>query len=142
MTLKAVDDRPPAGDRWGTPDKAFRALHAEFGFTVDAAAEAHNAKLPRFFQDGLRASWRGERVFCNPPYSRILPWVRKAQEAEVAVLVLPVRTGVPWWHLIWDNDSNAPRPGWRLRFVRGRMRFKGARSTPTWDTVLAIWSPP
>lgn len=146
--LAFLDQRPkPKGDRWATPQQAFDALHAEFGFTVDAAAEAKNAKLPTFFRDGLASDWAGKRVFCNPPYSDLYPWLQKAAErvAEIAVLVLPVRTGTTWWHdFVWDHDAKpmpGPRPGVELRWVRGRMKFEGADGSPAWDTVVAIFHP-
>lgn len=72
--------KPAIDDRATTPE-FFAELHDRFGFTVDVAAEAHNAKLPRFHtpeQNGLTQSWNGERVFCNPPYSNIRPWIEKA----------------------------------------------------------------
>ena len=50
-----VDDRATTLDVFGP-------LHARFGFTLDVAAAAHNAKLPRFFDlaaDGLAQSWGG-----------------------------------------------------------------------------------
>lgn len=94
--------RPNVDDRATTPED-FGKLHERFNFTVDACALPHNAKLPRFFspaQDGLLQDWSGERVFCNPPYSNIEPWVIKAREsgAELVVLLLPAnRTEQGWW---------------------------------------------
>lgn len=47
-------------------------LNAEFGFTLDAAADAQNHKCPRYYtreQDGLKQPWPGA-VWCNPPYGR------------------------------------------------------------------------
>lgn len=35
---------------WETPDDLFAALHEEFRFDLDAAAQASNAKLPRFHE--------------------------------------------------------------------------------------------
>lgn len=71
---RSVDDR-------ALPPEAFAKLNERFDFTVDAAASAHNAKLPRYYtieNSGLLASWAGERVYCNPPYSDLRPWVEKA----------------------------------------------------------------
>ena len=87
---------------WGTPAWLFDRLHEEFAFTVDAAAEAHNAKLPRFWDrsiDGLSQNWGSERVWCNPPYGReIVPWIRKAHESRgLSVLLVPARTDTAWW---------------------------------------------
>ncbi len=71
----AVDDR-------GTTPADFGKFDSWLGpFTLDVAASDRNAKCSRYFtftQDGLRQSWAGERVWCNPPYSRIGPWIDKA----------------------------------------------------------------
>lgn len=146
VTLRLVDDRPPApGDTWGTPREAFRELHAEFGFTVDAAALSHNAKPARYWsprEDGLRQPWDGERVWLNPPYSNLEPWLRKAAErrAEVAVLLLPVRTGTDWFlQYVWDPEQNAPRDGVTIRWCRHRVRFEGADTSPAWDSMVVIF---
>ena len=119
-----IDDK----DDRETPDHIFRALNARFRFTLDVAASGHNAKLPRFFSlddDGLSQSWRGERVWCNPPYSDLSSWVRKAsiQEAELCVMLIPAnRTDQKWWHRYIE-----PRRGdgtvW-VEFLQGRVRFR------------------
>lgn len=72
---------------WATPRAFFEALDKEFHFTLDPCATAENAKCAKFYTketDGLAQSWRGERVFCNPPYGReIGKWVKKAHEETV-----------------------------------------------------------
>jgi phage N-6-adenine-methyltransferase len=115
--LDHVDDRR-------TPPELFDALHAEFGFTLDAAASAENAKLPRFYDyqaNGLAQSWKGERVWCNPPYSSVGPWVEKAwaemrDGCELVVMILPAnRTEQRFW-----QDHVEPfRDGGRDRSQRG-----------------------
>ena len=69
-------------DMWSTPQSFFDELNKEFDFTLDPCATKENAKCKKFFteqDDGLLQSWDGERVFCNPPYGRVLKnWVRKA----------------------------------------------------------------
>lgn len=69
-------------NEWATPQAFFDELNKEFNFTLDPCATAQNAKCPRFFTkeiDELAQSWRGETVFCNPPYGRdISKWVAKA----------------------------------------------------------------
>lgn len=131
---------PTDGDHWQTPDDLFRAYDWEFGFTLDAAARSHNAKLPNFPDDGLTASWGGERVWCNPPYSDIRPWLEKAtrREADVACFLLPVRTGADWWRLfVMDPDGRLLADD--VRFFRRRVRFVGAKGSPSWETALVIW---
>ena len=87
--LRASPPKPSASqtdedpDENYTPDKDFAPLYAEFQFTLDPCATAESAKCPKFYtkaQDGLAQSWRGERVWMNPPYSRIAPWLGKAAQ--------------------------------------------------------------
>lgn len=91
-----------------TPGWLFAELNQKHGpFTVDVAANARNAKCARFYDrssDGLSQSWRGEVVWCNPPYSDIGAWVAKALHEVFAngcvraVLLLPAnRTEQQWW---------------------------------------------
>lgn len=82
-------------DSWGTPIDLFDSLNAEFNFTIDAAANKFNALCDRYYteeDDSLKQSWKGEVVFCNPPYSRTGDFLAKAKEADIAVYVVGVRT--------------------------------------------------
>jgi len=68
-------------DTRGTSPEVFAPLMARWNFTLDAAANADNAKAPLYFDietNGLAQSWAGHRVWCNPPFSNLGGWVRKA----------------------------------------------------------------
>lgn len=139
-------------DNRETPPEVFAALHARFEFTIDAAASAKNCKLPRYHdraRDGLAQSWSGERVWCNPPYSNIGPWVAKALHEVAAgcplvLLLLPAnRTEQGWWQ---DLIEPGRRDGSiEVEFLRGRMRFIAAdddrirpNARPPFGVCLAI----
>lgn len=141
-------------DEWPTPDDLFRALHDEFGFTLDACASAANAKCDRYWtrdDDALSQSWQGERVWCNPPYSDIRPWVVKANaeqelgRLDLAVMLLPAnRTEQAWWQQ--EVEWRRHHLWLRVEFLPGRMRFdrpnavigpKGDR--PPFGCCLLIW---
>jgi hypothetical protein len=100
----AIDDRE-------TPPCIWDPLHAEFRFTLDAAANHHNAKCDKYcaltgtwlkvgqdgagFEpsqvdefDGLHQSWAGHAVYCNPPFTHVRPWVEKAWDESAATVVL------------------------------------------------------
>jgi len=87
-------------DDWSTPREVLEALDREFQFTKDACPLVDGAKagLPLFGTDALLDSWKGERIFCNPPYSGIAPWLAKARQATLAVFLVPARTDTDWWH--------------------------------------------
>ncbi len=147
-------------DNRETTPEVFGPLHERFGFTIDVAADDHNAKLPRYYtrqDDGLAQSWRGERVWCNPPYSNIRPWVEKANSewdlargdlfgVELIVMLLPAnRTEQAWWQDLIEPTRDQPG-GPSVEFIRGRMRFINVGDTeikpnarPPFGVCLVIW---
>jgi len=138
-------------DRATTPE-VFDPIHARFGFTVDAAASKENAKLKRYWttdDDGLSQNWEGERVWCNPPYSCIRPWVEKAlsQKKGLVVMLLPAnRTEQAWWQDLIEPTRDDMSGNLRTEFVRGRIRFiaKGdneikPNARPPFGCVLVIF---
>lgn len=144
----------PEVDCRATAPEVFGPLHERFRFTLDAAALPHNAKLERYFtpeQDGLAQSWVGERVWCNPPFSSIEPWVRKAwtSGAELVVMLLPAnRTEQGWWQRHIEPRRDVPG-GVKVEFLPGRIRFiahdaDGIRPNerPPFGVCLAIWDTP
>lgn len=137
----------------------FAPLHERFRFTIDAAASPANARLERYWtreDDALSKSWAGERVWCNPPYSNIGPWVVKADReihwmeapyaAELVVMLLPAnRTEQRWWQQLVEGERDC-NGRLRVEFLPGRMRFdrpnaiigpKGDR--PPFGCCLLIW---
>ena len=111
---------------WATPKALFDKLNKRFNFTLDPCATIENAKCEKFYtkeDDGLKHSWRGERVFMNPPYGKEAPeWVEKAyiesdkHEIIVACLIVP-RSDTVWWHR-WVSGAS------ELWFLQGRVKFE------------------
>lgn len=147
--IDEVDDRE-------TDPRLFEPLHERFSFTIDVAANHHNAKLPRYYtlhDNGLSKSWAGERVWCNPPFSDIEPWVRKAAasiaagEARLVVMLIPAnRTEQRFWQDNVEPIRDRLGSALRVEFLPGRPRFlkpgqeqieRGSR--PPWGCVLLIW---
>jgi site-specific DNA-methyltransferase (adenine-specific) len=128
---------------WPTPRDYFGKLHAEFDFTVDACASHDNACLPRYWterDEGLMQSWAGERVYMNPPYGRQLPrWIEKAWNeagvADIIVALIPARVDTDYWHRFIFGHAE-------IRFLRGRLRFKGARNVCPFPVAVVVWQGP
>jgi len=107
-----------------TPQSIFAPLDQEFGFTLDVAANADNAKCERFFteqEDGLQQRWAGV-CWMNPPFGRAMKkWVKKAfeewKQGTTVVCLLPARTNTAWWH-DWVMQGE-------VRFIRGEVKFAG-----------------
>ena len=127
---------------WETPKELFDILDKEFSFDLDPCASYENAKCTRFYtkeDDGLKQSWKGFRVFMNPPYGReIADWVQKAYEesmsgAEIVVGLLPARTDTHWFH-------NYVYPFCTLRFLKGRLKFSNSKKDAPFPSMIAIWN--
>ena len=117
-------DCEPTRQQAGTPQALFDMLHGSCRFTVDACAVEHNHKMDRYWSpidDGLAQSWEGERVWCNPPYEDIGPWLAKGQTATLAAFLLPVRTDRQWWRrfkpLCECHYFVGEKPHTRVQFV-------------------------
>lgn len=112
-----------------TPAALFADLHNEYGFTLDGAASQDNALLPRFSSIDVPLPWVGERVFCNPPWSDIRPFVELASTAAMAVLLVPARTNAKWFH-------RALELGAKVRCFLGRPKFGNSKWNSPVDCVL------
>lgn len=50
--------------------------------------------------NGLLISWEGKSVYCNPPYSNVMPWVQKAATARTSCFLVNVDPSVEWWRAL------------------------------------------
>src|SRR5204863_2425887 len=143
----------PKVDERATAPEFFAPLHERFRFTIDVAATAENTKCERFYSiedDGLAQSWAGERVWCNPPYSNIEPWIEKAalSPAELVVMLLPAnRTEQGWWQRNIEPHRDRSVTPMRVEFLPGRVRFIapgadgiGPNERPPFGCCLVIWT--
>lgn len=150
-TVRDVDD---VDDRATHPGLFEEFDHRFGGFTLDVAAAAHNTKCDRYFtreENGLEQSWAGELVWCNPPYSAIAPWIRKAwaehENTRGIVMLLPAnRTEQGWWQDLVEDRRDREGSPLRVEFLRGRIRFLkpgqtliGKNERPPFGVCLLIW---
>jgi site-specific DNA-methyltransferase (adenine-specific) len=114
---------------WRTPPALFEALDRQYHFTVDAAADADNALCSHYWTEADNAlvqCWAGERVFCNPPYGRVMPqFVEKAfhewqRNYVTSVLLIPARVDTRIW-------QEVVLPSASITFLKGRLRFRNAQ---------------
>lgn len=102
---------------WRTPRGLFDQLNAEFRFTMDGASEPGNGLLPNASTADAPIAWDGQRVFCNPPWANIRPFIEQAPAANVAVFLVPARTNTGWFHRALELGAKA-------RFFLGRPSFE------------------
>lgn len=148
-----------AGSKRHVDDRAlqqrdFDRLFGQYRLTIDVAASSENAKLPKFYTEtdnGLKRSWACERVYCNPPYSDIAPWIRKAwteRLADLIVMLLPAnRTEQAWWIELIEPFRDRPGSPLTVKFFPGRLRFLKPgqmvvkpNERPPFGCCAAIWT--
>lgn len=112
----------PKRDKWQTPPAVFKKLNEEFHFTLDATAEPETALCDHYFtmdDDALTQDWSNQTVYCNPPYSQLKDFAKKAQEeankGATVVMLVPARTDTKAFH---DHLSHG-----EVRLIKGRLKF-------------------
>lgn len=124
-------------NNYATPEYLYQALHMEFDFDLDPCPL--NPEFdPQVHVDGLKLDWTDRRVFVNPPWSDILPWIQKGldSKARLVVYLVPARTDTEWFHLLKQHGAE-------LRLFRKRVHFirEGLSANPTDGTLVAIIYP-
>ena len=130
---------------WTTPPDLIAAVLAGLGidvFNLDPASPNPPSVPCRQWytkrDNGLLLRWIGEFVWCNPPYERLAPWVRKAiQEhksgrAKRIALLIPNRPGTRYWRKIVESDA-------AIFGLDGRLCFGGAPDDATFSCALIVW---
>jgi phage N-6-adenine-methyltransferase len=131
---------------WETPDEFFNKCSEAFGpFGIDAAASQVTTKCARFFDekmDALGQDWGNWPVWVNPPFVKLIGWVRKAIEESdkglTVVMLLPNDTDPVWFHLLLARAE--------IYITKGRIKFidpeGGGRSSPRQGHIVAVLRPP
>ncbi len=114
-------------DNWATPVDVLRALNEEFQFNDDPC--------PLGGSGGLDRPW-GSRTFCNPPYSQLKLWAKKAydeaQLGKTIVLLIPSRTDTKYWH---EYVMKAKE----IRFIKGRLKFGNATQNAPFPSCVVVF---
>jgi len=59
------------------------------------------------------------------------------------VCLLPARTDTDIFHTyIWDNNKKCFKNGIEVRFLKGRLKFKGAKNPAPFPSMIVIFRPP
>lgn len=127
-------------DEWSTPQDVFDNLDAEFHFNLDPCCTHENRKCENHYtkeDNGLKHSWGGYSVFCNPPYSNIAEWVEKCyregtKDNTTVVLLIPSRTDTKYFHNFIYNRAE-------IRFIKGRLKFGGHSNSAPFPSMVVIF---
>lgn len=128
----------PPKTEWRTPLEVFNWIQELYGLRFDldpCTSEDNNLGTEYFYTprtNGLTQSWRGRKVFVNPPYGREIGlWIDKAiEEVEYKgggsrteiVMLLPSATDTLWFKKIANVAS-------LITFITRRIQFEGARGS-------------
>lgn len=128
---------------WTTPSEFYNNLNKEFYFTLDPCCYKETALCKNYYtlqEDGLKQSWEGHRVFCNPPYGKeIKKWVEKCyieskKENTLVVLLIPARTDTTYFHDYIYKPEN------EIRFIKGRLKFGGCKNPAPFPSMVVIFN--
>ena len=102
-------------DKWATPKNIYDPLNTEFKFNFDPCP----ITWKEGDTDALLTEW-GTSTFCNPPYSRVAEFVKKASleasKGKTIVMLINACTDTKWFHeFIYGKQE--------IRFVKGRISF-------------------
>lgn len=130
-------------DDWATPPELFNNLNRAFNFDIDVCATYHNTKCEKYYTpeiDGLKQPWHNHKTcWCNPPYSQVKEWLEKAwieaQKGATTVCLIAARPDTRYWHDIVFLHAKA------VCFIRGRIRFVGAKYPAPFPSALVVFSP-
>jgi phage N-6-adenine-methyltransferase len=122
-------------DEWRTPPELLKVLWREFPFDLDAAASLENCVVGlgridvnsryKFCitpeEDALVTPWKGQFIWCNPPYTQIGPFIKRGYEQHIeqkntVVMLLPAYTDPKYW-------SEYVMRAHEVRFLKGRLSF-------------------
>jgi len=148
-----------SNDLWATPPEVFEALDKEFCFGFDVCAEYETAKCSDYWtieDDALSKDWAEDAksripgagliemgaLWCNPPYSNITPWVRKAIEAQqngrMTVMLVMCDPSVKWFSIAqqYASETRFITDG-RLAFLKNGVPQKGNNK----GSVIFVFDP-
>lgn len=117
-------------DLWQTPKAIFDYYDRRFKFNCDVACSDENRLVNEHWltieDNALHYSTDWNSVnWCNPPYSDIMPWVKKAvsemKQGALTVMLIPADTSVKWFKFAFENCTEC-------HFISGRISFINAET--------------
>ena len=142
-------------DDWQTPMPFFGPLREEFDIRIDLAANQANHLCPQWFGPNhldskrrdtpnltVAETYQRKWAWCNPPYSRTLQpqFVAFCSSRRRVVMLLPARTDTLTFHrYIWDAAAGRPYDDTEVRFVKGRIKFVGAKDAAPFPSMVVIF---
>lgn len=122
-------------DECYTPKWLFDAMGVTFDLDV-ASSYHHLIAVPSTHRytiedNGLERNWFG-RVWMNPPFSKVTPWIDKWLEHNNGICLVPLSSNARWVNKLWDSEA-------ACLYLPPNMKFQGASGLEVamrWRTAL------
>ena len=97
-------------DECYTPKWVFDAMGVRFDLDV-ASSHSPMIVVPAdrkytIDDDGLSMPWEG-RVWMNPPFSKITPWINKFLQHGNGICLVPLSSNGRWVNQLWESKASA-----------------------------------
>ena len=122
-----------------TPKWIFEALNITFDLDV-ASSDSPYVVVPALNKytiedDALIQPWYG-RIWMNPPFSGVTPWVNKWLDHSNGMLLVPLSSNGKWVNRLWESEAAVMFLPPNLAFVGG---LDGKESKHRWRcSIMAI----
>lgn len=120
---------PEDKDCWRSPPEIFEPLNERFNFRYDMAAADHNALCARYYTEqnsALGIEWPAAWKWCNPPYSKPLPWFQQAAQYRKTVLLLHLAVATQWIGIARREANTIIQLTERIQFIHARTGERAA----------------
>ena len=128
-----VRAKDPYSDEWYTPQTLVRSL-GKFDLDPCAGPCNHAVENIRRPDCGLSIKWKG-RVWLNPPYLEISPWLERMIDHNNGILIVNARPETNWF-------QNTARYATSLFFPKGRIKFErpggGSKNPPVGSCLMSF----
>lgn len=125
---------PNASDNFRT-DKWILEMFADFQDPCPYNPDFEIDGLHGYF-DGLKAPW-GPRVFVNPPYSNVTPWILRAikhteDKSNIVVMLLKHDSSTRWFRLIHECP-------WSYTLLSGQRLKHQTSNWASFPSILVVF---
>jgi len=112
---------------------------------LDVSATPKNSKCANYYtpeEDGLTKDWN-KTFFCNPPYSRVSDFIKKAYydskkfQVEGFCLIF-AKTDTKFWHSFIENKAEVHFIKGRIKFLRDGFKTKNSAPYPSCFVIYRL----
>ena len=141
-------------DAWATPQFVFDYFNDTYEYNFDGAANHLNNKCENWSSDYFNHKTNKmefNRVWINPPYSNIRPWIERAvsdkKRGILTTLLVPATPDASWWpskaseynFIVGSVDNNGKKHSGRIQFINA-LTGEAINGNPK-GSVLLVFNP-